>query len=203
MKKYILIAGVNGAGKSTLYQTLDFLQNMPRINTDEIVRSFGDWKNSFDVMNAGKIAVKNLHQFFENGETFNQETTLCGKSIISNILYAKQLGYYVELHYVGVESAEIARERIAYRVAHGGHGIPDSDVYRRYEESFQQLKKVISLCDIVVFYDNTERFKRFAIYENGNLIQESDEQPDWYKTRLRDKFHEVKNAPASNERIRI
>lgn len=41
MKKYILIAGVNGAGKSTLFQTIDSLKNMQRINTDEIVRSFG------------------------------------------------------------------------------------------------------------------------------------------------------------------
>ncbi len=45
MKSYILIAGVNGAGKSTLYQILDSLKKMPRVNTDEIVRSFGNWKN--------------------------------------------------------------------------------------------------------------------------------------------------------------
>jgi predicted ABC-type ATPase len=55
MRKYVLIAGVNGAGKSTLYQTLDSLQNMKRINTDEIVRSFGDWRNISDVMKAGKM----------------------------------------------------------------------------------------------------------------------------------------------------
>lgn len=41
MEKYILIAGVNGAGKSTLYQTLDSLKDMKRVNTDEIVKSFG------------------------------------------------------------------------------------------------------------------------------------------------------------------
>ena len=41
MKKYILIAGVNGAGKSTLFHLLDSLVEMPRINTDEIVREFG------------------------------------------------------------------------------------------------------------------------------------------------------------------
>ena len=35
-------------------------------------------------------------------------------------------------HYVGIESVEIAKQRIAYRVAHGGHGIPDADVERRY-----------------------------------------------------------------------
>jgi predicted ABC-type ATPase len=51
MRKYVLIAGVNGAGKSTLYQTLDSLQNMKRINTDEIVRSFGDWRNISNVSN--------------------------------------------------------------------------------------------------------------------------------------------------------
>ena len=59
-KKYILIAGVNGAGKSTLYQTLDSLKVMERVNTDEIVKSFGDWKNSSDVMKAGKIAVNKI-----------------------------------------------------------------------------------------------------------------------------------------------
>ncbi len=49
MKKYILIAGVNGAGKSTLYKTKkDFLE-MPRVNTDEILREFGDWRNPADV----------------------------------------------------------------------------------------------------------------------------------------------------------
>lgn len=56
MKRYVLIAGVNGAGKSTLYQVLDSLFELPRINIDEIVRSFGDWRNPVDVMKAGKLA---------------------------------------------------------------------------------------------------------------------------------------------------
>lgn len=38
MKKYILIAGVNGAGKSTLYQSTPRLKDMPRVNTDEILK---------------------------------------------------------------------------------------------------------------------------------------------------------------------
>ena len=92
MKKYILIAGVNGAGKSTLYQALQGLQNMPRVNTDEILRSFGDWTNPVDVMTAGKIAVKQIQQYFQEGISFNQETTLCGKSILNNIKKAKKDG---------------------------------------------------------------------------------------------------------------
>ena len=71
MKKYILIAGVNGAGKSTLYQILDSLQAMERVNTDEIVRSFGNWRNSVDVLNAGKVAVSKIKEYFHYGVSFN------------------------------------------------------------------------------------------------------------------------------------
>lgn len=181
MKKYILIAGVNGVGKSTLYQTLDSLQNMPRVNTDEIVRNFGDWKNLDDLMKAGKIATKTIHQYFNDEISFNQETTLCGKSIIKNIKHAKELGYYIELHYVGVNSVEIALNRIAYRVAHGGHGIPKKDVERRFIESQKQLKTILPLCDLAILYDNTYAFQRFAIYKNGNVHNISTQQPEWYQ----------------------
>ena len=105
MKKYILVAGVNGAGKSTLYQSLQSLHDIPRVNTDEILREFGDWRNMIDVMAAGKMAVKKIARYFDEGITFNQETTLCGKSILSNIAKAKKRGYFIELHYIGVENA--------------------------------------------------------------------------------------------------
>lgn len=135
MKKYILIAGVNGAGKSTLYQTLQSLQNMPRINSDEIVKQLGDWKNPVDVMTAGKISVKRISQFLNENISFNQETTLCGKTIIKNIAKAKKQGYFIELHYIGVEDVEIAKTRVLNRVKRGGHGIPESDIEKRYFQS--------------------------------------------------------------------
>ena len=62
MKKYIIIAGVNGAGKSTLFKQLDELNDMPRVNTDEILRGFGDWRNPADLAKAGKEAVKLLKE---------------------------------------------------------------------------------------------------------------------------------------------
>lgn len=185
MKKYLLIAGVNGAGKSTLYQTLDALQVMERVNIDEIVRTFGDWKNFVDVLNAGKIAVNKIKEYFNNGISFNQETTLCGNTILKNIDRAKSLGYEIELHYVGLESIELAKQRIAYRVAHGGHGIPDADVERRYVESFEHLNMVKDKCDLVVLYDNTEVFNRFAIYKNGDLYVIADQVPMWFEKYIK------------------
>ena len=82
MKKYIVFAGVNGAGKTTFYQTYPKMMNMSRVNVDEIVRGLGDWKNPKDVAEAGRIAVRAIRQYFDEGRSFNQETTLCGKSIL-------------------------------------------------------------------------------------------------------------------------
>lgn len=182
MKKYILIAGVNGAGKSTLYQTLDSLRDMPRVNTDEILREFGDWRNISDVMKAGKIAVKKMVQLFEENSSFNQETTLCGKTILKNIEKAKTQGYFVEMHYVGVDSVDIAKKRVLKRVSHGGHGIPEKDIEKRYVETFKNLKVVLPECDLAAIYDNTVEFRRFAIFRKGKLIRISQNIPEWWNS---------------------
>ena len=145
MKKYIVLGGVNGAGKSTLYQILDNLKKMPRVNTDEIVKELGDWRNTSDVLKAGKIAVQLIDKYFSEGISFNQESTLCGKSIIKNFKRAKQLGYTIELHYVGVDSVETAKRRVAERVQNGGHGIPESDIdtFNLFQICSIYLKNVI------------------------------------------------------------
>ena len=187
MKKYVIIAGVNGAGKSTLYQTDENLKTLLRVNVDEIVREIGDWKNSADVFSAGKIAVKNITEYFEKGFSFNQETTLCGKSIIQNIMKAKSLGYFIELHYVGVDSVEIAKERVKYRVQQGGHGISESDIENRYEETFKQLNFILKECNLIAFYDNTENFRRFAIVKNGDVVRVSHNIPKWFSKVKMDK----------------
>ena len=180
MKKYVIIAGVNGVGKSTLYQTNENLKSMPRVNVDEIVKEIGDWRNISDVFMGGKIAVQTILQYFEQGVSFNQETTLCGKSIIKNIFKAKRLGYFIELHYIGVESVQIAKERVKYRVEQGGHDIPEKDIEKRYIETFQQLNHILKECNLIAFYDNTENFRRFAICKNGELVRVSHNVPKWF-----------------------
>ena len=180
MKKYIIIAGVNGAGKSTLYQMNKNLINMPRVNVDEIVKEVGSWKNILDVFGAGKIAVKKIAEYMKEGKTFNQETTLCGKSIINNIRKAKELGYFIEMHYVGLDSVEIAKERVKYRVKQGGHGISEEDIEKRYIETFEQLNIIYKDCDLIAFYDNTESFRRFAICKKGEVVRISHKVPKWF-----------------------
>lgn len=164
-KKFYLFAGVNRAGKSTLYNTesLDInIKDTVRINTDEIVRKIGNWKNDSDQIKAVKIAINLRNNCFQCGKSFNEETTLTGKTILKIIDKVKEQGYELQLFYVGLSSPNIAKERVKSRVEKGGHNIENDVIEKRYYESLKNLKKIISKFDKVYFYDNS--IKYFLIF---------------------------------------
>ena len=102
------------------------------------------------------------------GESFNQETTLCGHSIIKNIRIARKLGYFIDLNYVGIDSAKSAIQRVEQRVRDGGHGVPASDIERRYEETLCNLNTVICECDRVRLYGNSKSFRKQGYLQSGS-----------------------------------
>ena len=179
MPRYVIFAGVNGAGKTTLYYSNPRLAKLPRVNVDEIVRSLGTWSDPADMIKAGRIAVSTIRDYLQRGVSFNQEPTLCGKSILGNIKLAKSRGYQIEIYYVGLSSAELAVERVKKRVSDGGHDIPEADIRRRYSESADGLRAALAYCDKVELYDNTEIFRRIAVYENGSWDIRTDDVPGW------------------------
>ena len=165
MPIYTIFAGVNGAGKSTLYSTL-LQENHDfgvRVNSDEIVISNGgDWRNKSDQAKAMKMAVKLIKDCMNKGSSFNQETTLTGRSMVNNILKTKKLGYKIIMNYVGLNSPELAIQRVAHRVSMGGHGIPEEDIKRRYYVSLSKLKELMPLIDELYIYDNSKHMKLVA-----------------------------------------
>jgi predicted ABC-type ATPase len=80
MKRYVLLAGVNGAGKSTLFSLIPSLSEISKINLDDTVRTIGDWRDAKAVIRAGKLVVCRINDYFDNGISFSQETTLCRDS---------------------------------------------------------------------------------------------------------------------------
>ena len=174
MKKiFYLFAGVNGAGKSTLYNTesLDInIKDTVRINTDEIVRKIGNWKNDSDQIKAAKIAINLRNNCFQCGKSFNEETTLTGKTILKNIDKAKEQGYELQLFYVGLNSSDIAKERVKNRVEKGGHNIENDVIEKKYYESLKNLKKIISKFDKVYLYDNSIKYKNIFLFSDNTIL---------------------------------
>lgn len=171
-KTYTLYAGVNGAGKSTIYKVVSQAPDEARINPDEILlKNGGDWKNTNDQIAAMQECVKKLHQYIKDGVSFNQETTLSGRSIFSTVQKARENGYLIKLFYIGLESADLAVQRVQQRVQKGGHGIDEATVRKRYSVSMTALRTIIPLCDVVEIFDNTSEFTSVAKYKNGEWIE--------------------------------
>ena len=187
MKKVLYIfAGVNGAGKSTLYNSENLdneIKYSTRINTDEIVRKIGDWKNNSDQIKAAKMAINIRNDCLKHGRSFNEETTLTGKTILKTIDKAKELGYELQLFYIGVNNPEIAKERIRNRVEKGGHNIADEIVEKRYYESLKNLKQVIKKFDEVYLYDNSIKYKHIFSFINNKILYK-DKNVNWSKDAI-------------------
>jgi len=160
-KTYTIFAGVNGAGKSTFFNVLNQDFGI-RINLDEIVRDqhFNLWSDIKVQMLAARSAVRLIKECLSGDKSFNQETTLTGRTIISNISNAKSNGFKVVMYYMGLDNVELSIKRVAKRVANGGHGIPEQDLRRRYCNSFDNLRLSLALCDTVYIYDNSKDNRR-------------------------------------------
>ena len=170
IKKFTIFAGVNGAGKSTLYYLEKSSDLGIRLNCDEILSSLGlKWEESRAQILAGKKLLQLQRECIESGVSFNQETTLCGQSISNAVEQAKEAGYTILLRYVGVETAEIAKERVRKRIESGGHGISDETIERRFVTSQENFLKIYPLCNDVIIYDNTKQMQCAAMITNGKI----------------------------------
>ena len=181
MPTYTIFAGVNGAGKTSIYKSIYYNENKDekRINTDEMVAKIGSWKDSNLQIKCAREAVKLIKHYILQGISFNQETTLSGRSIIKNINFAKEKDFYIVMNYIGLESTELAKERVKIRVNKGGHGIPDKDIERRYYDSLKNLDAVIDICDEVNIYDNSEVLREVIYLKNGKTIWKDKKIPNW------------------------
>jgi predicted ABC-type ATPase len=155
---YTIIGGINGVGKSTIYSTLSVNEKLvlgERVNVDEIASGIGDWRDVDVQFKAAKEAVSLINKNIKAGVTFHQESTLAGRTIINTIKVARKRGYAIHLWYIYVDNVLIAKQRVANRVANGGHGILHDIIDKRSLTSLKTLVEIIPLCDEIKIYNNT------------------------------------------------
>lgn len=129
MRIYTIIGGVNGVGKSSFIGALKSHEKDlgTIIDVDKLTVKMGNRP-----LKGGKIAIQIIEDCIENGVSFTQETTLSGHRIKRTIQRVKDKGYSVRLYYIGLDTVEESKCRIANRVVRGGHNIPEKDVDRRF-----------------------------------------------------------------------
>ncbi|MBQ7403874.1 MAG: zeta toxin family protein [Lentisphaeria bacterium] len=157
-----IVAGPNGAGKTTFA-----LQYLPKIvscnnfiNADEIAKGVSPLDFEAGLLQASKIFLKTLNQKIQNKETFAFETTLSGKSYLSQIPKWQQAGWKVVLIYLYIPSAEFSSCRVRQRFEQGGHNVPEDAIIRRYPRSIKNLFLYAAVCDQTLCFNN----------EQGNIV---------------------------------
>ncbi len=78
---------------------------------------------------------------------------MSGKAQMQLITQAKEAGLAANLLYFSARTPEICLERIARRVAEGGHDVPEDIVRRRFARSLANLPAYLALSDLWRVYE--------------------------------------------------
>jgi len=157
-KRIVIIAGPNGAGKTTFAR--EFLPNEANcpifINADLIAAGLSPFAPELAAFKAGRLMLQAISRHAERGDSFAFETTLSGLTYARMLSDWRRSGYDIKLIFLSLPDAEIAIERVAQRVAQGGHYVPDDVVRRRFAAGLRNFQhRYRSLVDMWQWYDNS------------------------------------------------
>lgn len=125
-----VIAGPNGAGKSTFVENYmsRYIDCDEFLNADLIARGLSPFAPERHALRASEIFLQRLNELESGTLSFALETTLAGQSYRRRIPRWKELGFRVTLFFIWLPSVEMAIQRVASRVAQGGHNIAIPDI---------------------------------------------------------------------------
>jgi predicted ABC-type ATPase len=155
---------------------------MPLLDPDTIASALRSSMPSTFPIAAARRVLKSAKEHISRRESFAVETTLAGKHYLQMMADSRIRGFEVVLVYIGTENVEINLARITNRVLAGGHDVPESDVRRRYERSFENLPIAMERADHTILFDNsTEDGYRLIAVQGPSENQWFGPIPDWAK----------------------
>lgn len=151
-----LIAGPNGVGKTTYARAhLKAVAGTIRfVNADELARGLSPIDPEAGKVDAARLVLSRVRGHIAAGETFALETTLSGHAQLTAVEQARTRGFRIGLLYFTVPEMETCLERIARRVAMGGHPVPEVDVRRRFPRSMANFPRYAARADLWRLFDN-------------------------------------------------
>ncbi len=179
----VAVAGPNGAGKSTFHEVFLKPVGLRFVNADVIAAELG-----IDAYEAAELAGRMRQALVNQRESFVFETVFSDPvgEKVAFLKTACNAGYTVLLCFIGLESALISDERVAMRVAQGGHDIPTDKLMQRYPRSLLNLRLAIEQLPYVWVYDNsdlTQPFRKVAEFVDGKRTGDVSPLPTWLTQR--------------------
>jgi predicted ABC-type ATPase len=183
-----IVAGSNGSGKSTLTSSsrAKFL-GVPVLDPDAVSKSLQEMLDGHhSEIEAGKKVLRLAEEYIATKQSFTAETTLSGRTYLTMAMRAKNLGFNIVVFFVGTSSIEINLERVRDRVKKGGHDVPEEDQRRRYPRTLKNVKKLLPMADLAVFFDNsTEKGHVLVGAGHADFMHWVEPVPEWAETLRR------------------
>ncbi|MBB5865812.1 AAA family ATPase [Xanthomonas sp. 3058] len=156
MGNLLVLAGVNGAGKSSLLGSLLQEDGATWFNPDAFTRQLVEqgWTLEDANAQAWQEGVRRLRQAMADGSDYAFETTL-GATTIPRLLQEACAQHAVAVWFCGLSSVELHLERVAARVAAGGHAIPEHKIRERFDASRANLIALLPHLAVLHVYDNS------------------------------------------------
>ena len=157
-RRILIIAEPNGAGKTTF--ATEFLPNEADcpifVNADLIVAGLSPFRADSVGFQAGRLMLRQIHEYARRGESFAFETTLSGLGYARWMPRWQTQGYRVKLFFLRLPTPETAIARVAQRVSEGGHDVPEPVVRRRFHAGRRNFEHVYrGLVNEWAEYDNS------------------------------------------------
>ena len=152
-----VLAGVNGAGKSSVGGNLLAENDLTWFNPDSYARELMSRLHvTLDEANAAawQFGREQLEDAIANGRNFAFETTL-GASTIPGLLAQASNTHDVVMWFCGLASVELHLQRVAARVASGGHDIPEAKIRERWDGSRSNLIRLLPHLAHLQVFDNS------------------------------------------------
>ncbi|WP_349657505.1 AAA family ATPase [Xanthomonas sp. 10-10] len=156
MGNILVLAGVNGAGKSSLLGTLLREDGASWFNPDAFTRALVEqgWTLEDANAQAWQEGVRRLRQAMADGSDYAFETTL-GANTIPRLLREACAQHTVAIWFCGLATVELHIERVAARVAAGGHAIAEHRIRERFDASRANLIALLPHLSVLHVYDNS------------------------------------------------
>ena len=135
MQQLVIIGGANGSGKTTLAREFVALEKFTYLGADEIACELNPKRPEMAAIAAARLFSQRFSSLIEKRESLIVESTLSGLSLRKCIEKAKKFGYNINILFVYLDSPDLCVQRVAARVAKGGHHVPEEDIKRRHARS--------------------------------------------------------------------
>jgi len=187
----LFLAGCNGSGKTSFFvHVVDQPAGARRftfVNADLISLIVSG-------LPAREVAAQKIADILRQ-HMVQQRTSFATETVFSDEVGAKlqflrdaeTAGFHVVLVYVTLASVHLSRQRVAFRVAQGGHDVPEDRLARRFVASRENCRRALNFVETGIVLDNSvadRPLRLMAITRRGEVRFEHPKLPAFVRELL-------------------